>query len=116
MKLSVSDTDAQADPAPELRQLDFSQLSSRVIQDSLVRHGDGSSEHRVRKAKHVESANAVPGEKQAGAPRWPRRRTLDDLRNDTLLSQSSGECQSRDSATDNQDAWSRRHSRCPALF
>ena len=32
------------------------------------------------------------------------RRTLDDFRNDTLLSQCSAECETRDSAADNQDA------------
>jgi hypothetical protein len=31
-------------------------------------------------------------------------RTLDDFRNYTLLSQRSAECETRDSAADNQDA------------
>jgi hypothetical protein len=104
MKLTASDSHAWANPVPELCQLDFRQLSSCVIQDSLMRHADGSSQHRVRKTKRPESANAVPGEVQAGATRWPRRRTLDDFRNDTLLSQCSAECETRDSPTDNQDA------------
>ena len=67
-------------------------------------HTDGSSKHRIRKPERPESANAVSGEVQAGAVRWPRQRTLDDFRNDTLLSQGSGECETRDSAADNQDA------------
>ena len=67
-------------------------------------HTDSSSEHGIRKPKRLESANAVPGEVQAGAARWPRRRTLDEFRNDTLFSQCSAECETRDSATDNQDA------------
>ncbi len=80
------------------------QLSSRVVQDSLIGHTDGSSEHGIRKPKRPESANAVPGEVQAGAACWPRRRTLDDFRNDTLFSQCSGERETCDSAADNQDA------------
>jgi hypothetical protein len=104
MKLTASDAHAEADAVPELCQLDFCQLSSRVIQDSLMGHTDGSSEHRIRKPERPESANAVSGEVQAGAARWPRRRTLDDFRNYTLLSQCSGECETRDSAADNQDA------------
>jgi hypothetical protein len=104
MKLIASDAHAEADAAPELCQLDFCQLSSRVIQDSLMGHTDGTCEHRIRKPKRPESANAVPGEVQAGAARWPRRRTLDDFRNDTLLSQCSAECETRDSAADNQNA------------
>ena len=115
MKLTAGDAHAEADAAPELCQLDFCQLSSRVIQDSLMGHTDGSSKHRIRKPKRPESANAVPGEVQAGAVRWPRRRTLDDFRNDTLLSQCSAECETRDSAADNQDA-SRRHSRSNSLL
>lgn len=86
-----------------------------MIQDSLIGHTDGSSEHRIRKPKHPESANAVPGEVQAGAARWPRRRTLDDFRNYTLLSQCSAECETRDSAADNQDP-ERRHSRSNSLL
>jgi hypothetical protein len=104
MKLTASDAHTLADSVPELCQVDFGQLSSRVIQDSLIGHTDGASEHRIRKPKRPESANAVPGEVQAGAARWPRRRTLDDFRNDTLLSQCSAECETRDSAADNQDA------------
>ena len=69
-----------------------------------MRHADSPSHHAFRKPKRPESANAVPGEVQAGAARWPRRRTLDDFRNDTLLSQCSAECETRDSATDNQNA------------
>jgi hypothetical protein len=38
-----------------------------------------------------ESANAIAGEVNAGAARWPRRRTLDDFRNEALLSQRSAE-------------------------
>ena len=104
MKLTASDTHAQAHAIPELCQLDFCQLSSRVIQDSLMGHADRSTEHGIRKPKRPESANAVPGEVQAGAPRWPRRRTLDEFRNRTLRLQCPGECQPRDSAADNQDA------------
>jgi hypothetical protein len=104
MKLTASDADAEADPVPELCQLDFCQQSSRVIQDSLMGHTDTSREHGIRKPQRPESANAVPGEVQAGAARWPRRRTLDDFRNDTLLSECSAERETRDSAADNQDA------------
>ena len=103
MKLTASDAHAHADPVPELGQLDFCQLSSRMVQDSLMGHRDGSNEHRIRKPQRLESANAVPGEVQAGAAGWPRRRTLDDFRNDILFSQCSAECETRDSATDNQD-------------
>jgi hypothetical protein len=103
MKLTASDAHAQAHAIPELCQLDFCQLSSRVVQDSLMGHTDSSSEHGIRKPKRPESANAVPGEVQAGAACWPRRRTLDEFRNDTLLSQCSGERETCDSATDNQD-------------
>ena len=85
-------------------QLDFRQLSSRVIQNSLMRHADSSSQHLVRKTKRPESANAVAGKVKAGATRWPRRGTLDDFRNEALLSQRSAECETRDSATDNQNA------------
>ena len=49
MKLTASDAHAEADPVPELCQLDFCQLSSRVIQDSLMGHTDSSSEHGIRK-------------------------------------------------------------------
>jgi hypothetical protein len=52
-------------------------------------HTDSLSEHGIRKSKRPESANAVRGEVQAGAARRPRRRTLDDFRNDTLFSQRS---------------------------
>jgi hypothetical protein len=103
MKLTASDAHAEADWVPDLCQLDFCQQSSRVIQDSLMGHTDGSSEHRIRKPKRRESANTVAGDVQARAARWPRRRTLDDFGNDTLFSQCSAECETRDSATDNQD-------------
>jgi hypothetical protein len=104
MKFTASDAHAESNPVPELCQLDFCQQSSRVIQDSLMGHMDSSSEHGIRKPKRPESANAVPGEVQSGAASWPRCRTLDNFRNYTLLSQCSAECETRDSAADNQDA------------
>lgn len=103
MKLTTSDAYAGADRVPELGQLDVCQLSSPVIQDSLMRHADSPSHQLVGKTKRAESANAVPGEVQSGTARWPRCRTLDDFRNDTLRSQCSAECETRDSAADNQD-------------
>jgi hypothetical protein len=103
VKLTASDAHAEADPVPDLCQLDFCQQSSRVIQDPLMGHTDSSSEHGIRKPKRPESANAIPREVQAGAACWPRRRPLDDFRSDTLFSQCSAECETRDSATDNQD-------------
>lgn len=84
--------------------LDFRKLSSRVIQNSLMRHPDSSSQHFVRKTKRSESANAVTGEVKAGAARWPRCSTFDDFRNEALLSQRSAECETRDSTADDQDA------------
>jgi hypothetical protein len=78
MKLTASDAHAEADPVPKLCQLDFCQQLSRVIQDSLMGHTDTSREHGIRKPKRPESANAIPGDVQAGAARWPRHRTLDD--------------------------------------
>lgn len=80
-----------------------------------MRHADSPRHELVGKTKRAESANAVPGEVQAGAARWPRCRTLDDFRNDTLLSQGSAERETRDSAADNQDA-ERRHSRSNSLL
>ena len=100
MKLTTSDAHAKADRIPELCQLDFRKLSPRVIQDSLMRHANGSSQHFVRKTKRTECANAVAGEVQASATRLPRSRTLDDFRNEALLSQRSAQGETRDSATD----------------
>ena len=104
MKLTASDAHAGADRVPELGQLDFRQLSSPVIQDSLMGHADSSRQHLVRNTKGTESASTVAGEVKAGAARWPQRSALDDLRNEALLSQRSAECETRDSATDDQDA------------
>jgi hypothetical protein len=67
-------------------------------------HTDSSSEHGIRQPKRPGSANAVPGEVESGAARWPRCRTLDNVRNHTLLSQCSAECETRDSAADNLGA------------
>ena len=69
-----------------------------------MRHADGSSQHRVRNTQGTESANAVPREVKAGAARWPHRSALDDFRSEALLSQRSAECETRDSAADDQDA------------
>ena len=69
MKLTTSDAHTGADRVPEPCQLDFRQLSSPVIQNSLMRHADSSSQHLVRKTKRPESANAVAGEVKAGAAR-----------------------------------------------
>ena len=109
MKLTTSDAHAEADRIPELCQLDFRKLSSGVIQNSLMRHADCSSQHGVRKTKRPESANAVTGEVKSGAARGPRCSTFDDFRNEALLSQRSAECETRDSTTDNQNARRRRH-------
>ena len=67
MKLPASDAHAKAHAIPEFCQLDFCQLSSRVVQDSLMGHTDSSSEDGIRKPKRPESANAFPREVQAGA-------------------------------------------------
>jgi hypothetical protein len=67
-------------------------------------HADGSSQHLVRNTQGTESANAVTRKVKAGAARWPQRGALDDFRNEALLSQRSAECETRDSATDDQDA------------
>ena len=42
-------------------------FTSRVIQSSLMRHADSSSQHRVRKTKRPESTNAVTWQMKAGA-------------------------------------------------
>jgi hypothetical protein len=104
MKVTTSDAHADTDWVPELCQLDFRQPSSGVIQNSLMRHADSSSQHLVRKTKRAESANAVAGEIKASTGDRPRRCTLDDLRNEALPAQRSSDCEARDSAADNQDA------------
>ena len=104
MKLTTSDAHAGTDRVPELCQLDFRQLSSCMVENSLMRHADSPSQHLVRKTKRPESADAIAGEIKARSAGWPRRSTLDDFRNDTLFSQCSAECETRDSAADNQDA------------
>jgi hypothetical protein len=104
VEVMPSDAHARTDPLPELCQLDFGQLSSCMIQNPLMRHADSSSQHHVRKTKRAKSANAVAGEVQAGTADRPRRRALDDFRNDALLAQRSGECKTCDAATDDQDA------------
>ena len=71
MKLTTSDANARADCAPHLRQFDFRQLSSGVIQDSLVRQADGSSQHLLCQTKRLQRANAVSRDIQAGTARWP---------------------------------------------
>jgi hypothetical protein len=97
------DAHAQADRVPKRCQLDLRQPPSRVIQNSLPGDADSSSQQLVRKTKRAERANAVGGEVKAGAARWPRGGTLDDLRNEALHSQRSAECETRDSATDNEN-------------
>ena len=84
MKLTASDANARTDSAPHLRELDFRQLSSRVIPESLVRHADGSSQHLVCQPKRLQRANTVSGDIQAGTTRRPRCGPLDDVRNDSL--------------------------------
>jgi hypothetical protein len=75
-----------------------------VIQNSLMRHADPSSHHLVRKPKGSQRPDAVAREVKAGTGRWPRRGALDEFRNEALLSQPAGERETRDSATDNQNA------------
>jgi hypothetical protein len=104
MKVSTSDAHTEADRIPELCQFDFRELSSRVIQNSLMRHADSSSQHLLRKTKHPESANAVAGEVKARTSGWPRHSTFDDLRSEALPSKRPAERETRDSATDNQNA------------
>ena len=104
MKLTTRDPYAEADRVPDLRQLDFRQLSPGVVQNSLMRHADSSSQHLVRETKRPESADAVAWEIKTSTAGWPRRSTLDDLRNEALLAQRSAECETRDAAADNQDA------------
>lgn len=104
MKLTTSDAHAGTDLVPELCQVDFRQHPAGVIQDSLMRHPDSSSQHLVSKTKRPESTNAVAREVQAGAARWPRGSTLDDFRNEALLAERSAERETRDSAADDQDA------------
>jgi hypothetical protein len=69
-----------------------------------MRHADSSSQHFVSETKRPESSNAVAGEVQASASRLPRPSTLDDFRNEALRSQRSPERETRDSATDDQNA------------
>jgi hypothetical protein len=104
MKLTTNDAHAGTDRVPELCQLDFRQLSSCMVENSLMRHADSPSQHLVRKTKRPESADAVAGEIKARSAGWPRCRTLDDFRNEAPLAQRSAECETRDSATDNQNA------------
>jgi hypothetical protein len=104
MKVTTSDAHTGADLVPELCHVDFRQHSAGVIQDSLMRHPDSSSQHLVRKAKRPEHTNAVAWEVQAGAGRWPRGSPFDDFRNETLLAEHSAEGETGDSAADYQDA------------
>ena len=103
MKLTTSDANARTDCAPHLRQFDFRQLSSGVIQDSLVRHADGSSQHLVCQTKRLQRANAVSRDVQAGTARRPRCDPFDDVRNDALLLQCPAESKTRDATADNQN-------------
>jgi hypothetical protein len=104
MKLAAVDAHTGADGTPNLRKIDVGQMSSGVIENSLTRHGNGSSQHLVRKTERFESSNAVAGEVKAGAGCWPRGRALDDFRRKAPLAQRSPERETGDPATDNQDA------------
>ena len=103
MKLTPGDTNARTDCAPHLRQFEFRQLLSGVIQDSLVRHADGSSQHLVGQTKRLQRANAVPRNVQTGAARRPRFAPFDDVRNDALPLQCPAESKTRDATADNQN-------------
>ena len=116
MKLTTSDAHTGADRVPEPCQLDFRQPSSSVIENSLMRHADSPSQQLVRKTQPPESANAVGGHVKAGAARRPRCGTFDDFRNEALLSQRSGECETRDSTADNQNTWHVRALFTSSLF
>ena len=71
MELTASDAQAGANRIPELCQLDFRQVASRVIQHSLMCHTDSPIQHFVRKTKHLEGASAIARDVEAGAARWP---------------------------------------------
>ena len=71
MELTASDAQAGANRIPELCQLDFRQVASRVIQHSLMCYTDSPIQHFVRKTKHVERARAIARDEQTGAARWP---------------------------------------------
>jgi hypothetical protein len=104
VKVMTSDTDARTDRLPECCQLDLRQLLSGVIQNPLMRHADSPSKHPLRKTERAESSNSVAGKIKAGTAGGPRGHALDDFRNEALLAKCSGECETSDSAADNQDA------------
>ena len=103
MKLGAKDANAGTDRAPEILQLDLRQAPSPVIEDSLVRNTDSSSQHLVGETQPLELANAVTGYVEAGAARWPRCGTFDDLGIEPLRSQRPAESEAGDSTTDDQD-------------
>ena len=71
LEFMASDAQAGANRIPELCQLDFRQVASRVVQHSLMCHTDSPIQHFVRKTKHLERASAIARDVQAGAARWP---------------------------------------------
>ena len=102
MKLTTGDANAGTGPAPHLRQFDLQQPSSGVIQDSLVRHADGSSQQRLCQPKLLQRANAVSGDVQTGATRGPRCGAFNDVRDDLPLKQRPAQSKARDATADNQ--------------
>ena len=102
MKLTTGDANAGTGPAPHLRQFDLQQPSSGVIQDSLVRHADGSSQHPICQPKRLQRANAVSRDVQPGATRGPRCGAFNDVRDDLPLKQRPAQSKARDATADNQ--------------
>jgi hypothetical protein len=79
MKITTSNAHTRTHRLPELCHVNLRQLSTGVIQDSLLRHADGSSQHLIGKTKRVERTNAISGEIEASTARWPRCGPLYDF-------------------------------------
>jgi hypothetical protein len=107
MELGAGDPDAGTDHAPDLREIDFGEQSPSVIEQSLMRDPDRSTEQCVDEAQRLESPNAVRREVEARPRRRPRRGTLDDFRGEALLSKRSPEREAADATTDNENAQGR---------
>ena len=88
-------------------EIDFGEYSPSVIEQSLMRDPDRSTEKCVDEAQRLESPDAVGREVEARPRRRPRRGTLDDFGSEPLLSKRSPEREAADAATDNENAQGR---------
>ena len=104
MKLGPGDPHAGTDHSPDLGEIDFGEDSPSVIEQSLMRYADRSTQNLVDEAQRVQNPNAVGWEIQARTRRRPRRCTLDDLRGEALLLKRSPERETTDAGTDNENA------------